>query len=532
MLITSLSKNHISFQPGLQLVWDSEYSTLPADDISALIYDFVIESGVLKVMGLNLAPSRRYNPISMLTVILLGYTERGYISTRQLQHFCRHDSRCRSLLCGQVPSHTAFSNFINNHLKNCIEEIFQHFNFYIQAKADPDLSVLFIDGSKFEADANKFTFVWRKAAQKNLNKLYEKAYKEFRVINRMLGEPHALPGYSSCIIPSPKDILRVCTVLSEKMTEENLCFVYGKGRRKSNFQKHYDSLSAVALKMYKYETYLEKMGNRNSLSKTDTDATFMHMKYDCYCNTGVFKPGYNVQLGVSDHFIRIVYVSGDPNDQKPFVPTVEAYKDLYDHYPQNICADAGYSSFDNYSYLQEKQIGNYIKPQYWMKRKSHSKKDRFKTFNFIEDEQGVLRCPEGHEMEFIRKSGSLKTDGRYPKALSYYGGTKCEECPFKKFCSPKKDRRIIGVREGSAKMEREITLNLETEKGIEFRKQRSIQVEGAFGQIKEDFRYTRLHRTGKENVNLEIYLVCIGYNLRKLYTRLNPDEVEDLIFVA
>lgn len=138
MLITSISNNHISFQPGLQLVWDSEYSTLPADDISALIYDFVIESGVLKMIGLNLAPSRRYNPISMLTVILLGYTERGYISTRQLQHFCRHDSRCRSLLCGQVPSHTAFSNFIHNHLKDCIEEIFQLLNLYIQAKADPD----------------------------------------------------------------------------------------------------------------------------------------------------------------------------------------------------------------------------------------------------------------------------------------------------------------------------------------------------------------------------------------------------------
>ena len=532
MLITSIFNNNISFQPGLQLVWDSEYSTLPADDISALIYDFVIESGVLKVIGLNLAPSRRYNPISMLTVILLGYTERGYISTRQLQHFCRHDSRCRSLLCGQVPSHTAFSNFINNHLKDCIEEIFKLLNLYIQAKADPDLSALFIDGSKFEADANKFTFVWRKAAEKNLNKLYEKAYKEFREINRLLGGPHVLPGYSSCTIPTPKEILHVCSFLSEKMAEQNQCFVYGKGRRKSPYQRHYDALYAIALKMYKYESYLDLMGDRNSLSKTDSDATFMHMKYDYYCNTGVFKPGYNVQLGVSDQFIRVVYVSGDPNDQKPFIPTVEAYHDLYNHYPQNICADAGYSSFDNYTYLQEKQIGNYIKPQYWMKRKSGSKKDRFKTYNFVEDEQGVLRCPEGHEMEFIRKSGSLKTNGRYEKILGYYGGTKCAECPSKNMCSPKKDRRIISVRDGAAKVEREITRNLETEVGREYRKQRSIQAEGAFGQIKEDFRYTRLHRIGAENVNLEIHLVCIGYNFRKLYSRLNQDIEEDLIFSA
>lgn len=99
------------------------------------------------------------------------------------------------------------------------------------------------------------------------------------------------------------------------------------------------------------------------------------MKYDYYCNTGVFKPGYNVQLGVSDIFVHIVYVSGDPNDQKPFIPTVEVYHDLYGAYPENICADAGYSSYDNYRYMQVKEIGNYVKPQYWMKRKSRSKKD-------------------------------------------------------------------------------------------------------------------------------------------------------------
>ena len=121
-----------------------------------------------------------------------------------------------------------------------------------------------------------------------------------------------------------------------------------------------------------------------------------------------------------------------------------------------------------------------------------AQKDRFKTYNFVEDEQGVLRCPEGHEMEFIRKSGSLKTNGRYEKILGYYGGTKCDQCPSKKLCSPKKDRRIISVRDGAAKIEREITLNLETEVGREYRKQRSIQAEGAFGQIKEDYRFLLL----------------------------------------
>lgn len=532
MLPILLSNNHISFQPELQLSWNSEYSTLPADDISALIYEFVIESGVLHILGLNLAPSRRYNPVAMLTVILLGYTERGFISTRQLQHFCRHDCRCRSLFHGEVPSHTTFANFINNHLKDSIEEIFQVLNLFIEAKVDPDLSALFIDGSKFEADANKFSFVWRKSAEKNLNNLHVKAHKEFQQINRLFGAPRSLPRFSSCSIPSVQDILLVMNALSEEMTRRDLGFVYGRGKRKSPYQRHYDVLQDIALKMYRYEYYLDLMGKRNSLSKTDTDATFMHMKYDYYCDTGVFKPGYNVQLGVSDSFVRIVYVSGDPNDQKPFIPTVEAYHDLYGAYPENICADAGYSSYDNYRYMQEKEIGNYVKPQYWMKRKSRSKKNQFKAFKFIEDDQGILRCPEGHEMELIKTSGLRKTNGMYEKRINYYLGTRCAECPFKKQCTPKKERRFLQVREGLPRMDQQVSMNLETETGREYRKQRSIQAEGAFGQIKEDFRYTRLHRTGMENVNLEIHLVCIGHNLRKLYTRLNSIPEDEAIFSA
>lgn len=209
----------------MQLSWNSEYSTLPADDIATLIYEFVIEFDVLRTIGLNLAPFRRYNPVAMHTVILLGYAERGFISTRQLQHFCRHDCRCRCLFHGEVPSHTTFANFINNHLKDSIEEIFQILNLFIKAKADPDSSALFIDGSKFEADANKFSFVWRKSAEKKLINLHVKA--------RLFGASRSLPRFSSCSIPSVQDIFLVMNALSEEMTRLDLGFVNGRGKRNS-----------------------------------------------------------------------------------------------------------------------------------------------------------------------------------------------------------------------------------------------------------------------------------------------------------
>ena len=103
------------------------------------------------------------------------------------------------------------------------------------------------------------------------------------------------------------------------MKDNHIEFVHGKGKRKSEIQKLYDELKENAMKLWEYSIHLDMLGNRNSCSKTDVDATFMHMKYDYYNHTNVFKPGYNIQIGVSDGFIRNIYVSSDSNDLKTYI---------------------------------------------------------------------------------------------------------------------------------------------------------------------------------------------------------------------
>lgn len=87
----------------------------------------------------------------------------------------------------------------------------------------------------------------------------------------------------------------------------------------------------------------------------------MHMKYDYYNHTNVFKPGYNVQIGVSDGYIRNIYISSDGNDLRTYIPFMDKYKSAYGRLPKKTPADAEYGSYDNYNYCKENNIELYMK---------------------------------------------------------------------------------------------------------------------------------------------------------------------------
>ena len=129
------------------------------------------------------------------------------------------------------------------------------------------------------------------------------------------------------------------------MCDYNIEFVHGKGKRKSNIQRLYDELKGHAIKLWEYAIHMELLGNRNSFSKTDPDATFMHMKYDYYKQTNVFKPGYNVQIGVRDGYIRNIYISSDGNDLRTYIPFMEKYKSAYGTLPKKTPAESYVLSF-------------------------------------------------------------------------------------------------------------------------------------------------------------------------------------------
>ena len=238
------------------------------------------------------------------------------------------------------------------------------------------------------------------------------------------------------------------------------------------------------LNIIKYSSCLDQMGNRNSLSKTDLDAAFLHMKYDYYCNNGVFKPGYNVQTGVCDGFIWNVLIHTDANDVHTCILFMDKFYEQYGYYPENVCADAGYGSYDNYLYNFQHGIESYIKYPHWEKERHNARKDKYKPFRFTFNDQGELICPEGHAMKMISSRRDYRSEHEYPRFRHTYKTPVCQSCPVKSKCTRSSSGRIIVKTMGLDEIQQHVRESLESDKGIQLRMQRNVQAERTFGQIK------------------------------------------------
>ena len=72
--------------------------------------------------------------------------------------------------------------------------------------------------------------------------------------------------------------------------------------------------------------------------------------------------------------------------------------------------------------------------------------------------------------------------------------------------------------------------NIETERGIALRINRSIQVEGAFDVLKNDRKFKRFLTRGRTNISTELYLLCLEYNLNKLWAKRNAGRLKTHLF--
>lgn len=272
----------------------------------------------------------RYNPVNMLKTVLFGFMTSGYCSLRELEDNCKVNIRFMYLMDHQTPSYRTFGYFINEILQDKIENIFNDINHAIFNDEHVDLQHLYIDGSKFEANANKYTLVWKKATEKFRYKLYEKITAEIEEINAEIAwsgvqittNPEYVPDYLN-------EIVEQLVLLWELDTST---FVYGSGKRKSKEQRHYEHLTTFCQKLQEYIQKIEICGpNRNSYSKTDNSATFMRIKTD-YMGNDQLLPAYNVQIGVADEYIAVVDVNHYRSDMDCFVPLMEHFKQTYGFY--------------------------------------------------------------------------------------------------------------------------------------------------------------------------------------------------------
>ena len=185
----------------------------------------------------------RYDPVSMLKTVLFGFMANGYISLRELEDQCKVNLRFMYLMDHQAPSYRTFGYFINEVLADSIEEIFQDINKKIFETEHVDLQHLYIDGSKFEANANKYSWVWKKATEKSRYRLFGKITTLFEEINEEL----SCTGMKLCINSeyAPEYLKEAAEQYAEVWQINEAMFVHGRGHRKTTQQRHYEKLKEL-----------------------------------------------------------------------------------------------------------------------------------------------------------------------------------------------------------------------------------------------------------------------------------------------
>lgn len=455
----------------------------------------------------------RYNPVNMLKTVLFGFMTKGYMSLREFEDNCKVNIRFMYLMDNERPSYRTFGYFINEVLADSIENIFNEINYKIFEEEKVDLNHLYIDGSKFEANANKYTWVWKKATEKSRYRLYEKITKLLEEINSELIWSGLRMETNTEYVPERlKDLTNRFTEIWKVDTNS---FVYGKGHRKSKQQRQYEKLLEYTEKLEEYIQKIEICGsNRNSYSKTDHSATFMRIKTD-YMGNDQLLPAYNVQVGVADEYIAVVDVNQYRSDMDCFIPLMEQFYKTYGFYPKYPIADAGYGSYNNYIYCEQKGMEKYMKFPMFKKETKDKKyhEDPFRAVNFKVDSEGILRCPNRKAFHLAYRK-SVKGN-QYGRQEEVYTCEDCSGCPYADKCKKTDKNRTVRINRELTSMHEEVIQNLESIQGALLRMNRSIQAEGTFGIIKNDRWYKRIVRRGINSVRLEILLVSIGHNLYK-----------------
>lgn len=516
-------KNYTNNKEVYQLVFPIATEILIPKDDSVRLLSQVMEELDYKILNKAYSNKGR-NPVvlpkNLFKILIYAYMNNIY-SSRAIEKACRRDINFIWLLQGQkAPDHNTIARFRTGRLGDIIDSLFYQLVKKLKEMGEIEYKNIFIDGTKIEANANKYTFVWKKATAKFEAKLKEKIEKFLLDFNENFKTDFSFKD-AKVEVTTLKIIL---DFLNKKKNEENIEFVSGKGKRKTNIQRAIENVEDFIEKQSKYDYYNNTFDGRNSFSKTDKDATFMHMKEDHMRNSQL-KPGYNVQIGVEAEYIVGLDISSERSDQLTFKPFLEKLEKNLSKKFENVTADAGYESEENYVYLENNNQKSFIKPQTYESMKKRSFKNNIsKRENMGYDaENDEYICHNKKRLKPIGIKTRVSKSG-YKSKVTIYECENCEGCEHKSKCTRAKGNRKMEVSKVFLEKRLQSLTNITTPEGILLRVNRSIQVEGAFGILKEDHGFRRFLTRGKKNVKTEFTLLSFGYNINKLHNKIQKDR--------
>lgn len=517
---------------GFQLVMPLECGYSIPEDHPVRLLNAVMER--MNYTKLRAAYSRQgrieYSPKILLKVLVYGYM-RKETSSRRLEACCKENLTFMYLLEGRrAPDHNTLNRFRKRILTTEAGQDILHQLVILFAQSGLlNLDAIFIDGTKIEANANKYSFVWKKATQKSIAKLYDRIHTELPALLKTLGIRFYVPE------KIPIHRLKKLRKKLYASADERIEFVHGKGKHKSVLQRAIETVDNWIAKLKQYTDRIHICGERNSYSKTDRDATFMHMKED-YMRNGQLKPGYNVNVATCSEFIIGSYISADRSDVQTLIPFMTRLQQAYpDRTIGSVTVDSGYESEENYCWFeQQPKTELYVKPSdHEIRKHKKYRTDISRRENMAYDAQAdTYTCAAGKTLYMSYEKHSKSRSG-LPLTTTVYECGECAGCPMKEKCikacgskKPLEERhKVIYVSKRFARQRKEMETKISSPKGILLRVNRSIQAEGTFAFIKEDMNFRRFLLRGSVKVHAEWLLYSLALNILRLHHKIQNNRL-------
>jgi len=473
-----------------------------------------------------------YHPRMMLKIILCAYSQ-SVFSGRKIEALLKDSIRMMWLAQGYEPSYRTINRFrVHPEVKELIRQCFVQFRCQLVEEKLIDQEAIFIDGTKIEANANKFTFVWKKSIEKYNQNLIEKSnqlYNELlekEIIPEMERENEGELSVEE-LAQMVQQVDKVITEYDQKIESSPDATERKALRSERKYPKQaYKQLVDFILRKQKYQKALDILGERNSYSKTDPDATFMRMKDD-YMKNGQLKAGYNVQIATEGQYALAYSIFPNPTDTRTLIPFLNEIEKHYFPLPKYIVADAGYGSEQNYEDILSNRKCEALIPytMYEKEQKKKYKQNPFHPDNWMYDEESdTYICPNQQRVTFRYRSVRTDKTG-FKRELKIYECENCSGCPFRSSCTKAKEgnHRKVMVNEKWERQKEYVRAKLSEEKAGSIFRQRKIDVEPVFGFLKANLRFTRFSVRGKSKVENEMGIALMAVNLRK-YTA-NKDQL-------
>lgn len=296
--------------------------------------------------------------------MVYAYMDNIY-SSRKIEKAMRENINFMWLSAKQVADHNTIARFRSQKLKTIFKDIFKQVAPLLAEEGLVTLKEVFTDGTKIESVAGKYTLVWGNAIKTRKEKMAQQLEEMWDYAQSIAEEEDK--------DSTPPDFKTIDKEKIEKTARkiENIIRTNPKASPKTKAKLRYIEKN-FAQNIDKYDQQEELLQGRGSYSKTDPDTTFIRMKDD-HIQNGQLKPAYNVQISSELQFVIHYTLHQTTNDLNTLEPYLNTFEKLYEFLPQQLAADAGYGSEENYNLLEEKNIETYVK------------------YNTFDKEQGILK---------------------------------------------------------------------------------------------------------------------------------------------